>query len=153
MVLRKFKVSPVPIVALLVFLFAGATQAQTPVPVVYHPGQTITVTVTFEGKDADKIVSAAMNMTIPEQPKDQAGFQNSFYSPASKNVGPNKFEISFTIPDLQASGDYKLDQIRAFAGPGSSIVLYYNPPVDFTTKIFRIENSAKFDKPKIKDVQ
>lgn len=143
----------------LLFLFAGVVKAQTAEPekkpVVYHPGQTIAVVVTFEGKDADQITSAAMSIAFraSEPPKDQSGFSTQIYQSSANKVGPNQFKIEFKIPDTQATGDYELNQIRAIVFPANSVVLFYNAPADFSPRGFRVENPKTFDKPKIKDVQ
>ena len=135
-----------------VLLLNLSATAQTPI---YKPGQTIRISVTFEGLDAGKVTGAGMNLTLPDQvPRfAQPGFSSSECCGDSKPTGrPNTFEVSWKIPDNQASGDYQLTQLRAiFNDPG--VTLSYVPPVDFPARTFRIDNPRTLVKPSVKDVK
>lgn len=132
-----------------VMLFNLATSAQTPAQ---HPSQTIKISVTFDGPDAGKVTSATMNWYTDTIPANQPGFNQSMYSGQSQKTAPNTFEISFTIPDNQASGEYTLTQIRAIANNGT-ITINYNSPADFPARKVKIDNPNTFVKPSIKDVK
>jgi hypothetical protein len=147
--MRAFK-KVVPVV--LVLLFTILARAQAPV---YHKGDIIRVSVTFDGPDASKIESIAFSAGMNGPPAtSQAGFQNSFFCDQSKSkkTAATTFECSFTIPETQASGDYALSEIRGYAHVGDQIQLFWSSPADFPKKMLRIENSNKFAKPSIKDV-
>jgi hypothetical protein len=135
-----------------ILLNLGIAGAQAPV---YHNGDVIRISVTFDGPDAAKIEAAAFTagMGVPAATS-QAGFQTGFYCDQSKSkkTAPNTFECSFTIPDTQASGEYTLNQIRGFAHVGDQVQVFWDSPADFPKKMLRIENSNKFVKPSIKDV-
>jgi len=123
--------------------------------VVYHPGQTIRISVTFEGPDVGKIKGIGMDLSIPNGPASQPGFGTSIYSGDSKPAGSkNTFEVSYKIPDTQASGDYKLTQLRAEMSTGTgSVTVYYASPSDFSVRTFTIDNQNTLVKPTIKDVK
>src|SRR5580700_5145233 len=63
-----------PIVLVLMFNLSATAQA------VYHSGQTIRISVTFEGPDAGKIAQATMNWDTPTVPTNQPGFSQQMYS-------------------------------------------------------------------------
>jgi hypothetical protein len=150
--MRAFKTFSYIVPVVLVLFFTVFTSAQAPV---FHNGDTVRVSVTFEGADAAKIdgIGVTANMAAQAGPS-QAGFQNSFFCgpPKSKQTAPNTFECSFTIPDTQASGDYTVSEIRAYAHVVDQIQVFWESPADFPKKMLRIENSNKFIKPSIKDV-
>ncbi|SRR6266404_676005 len=136
-------------------LFAIPARAQG-LGQVYHPGDVVKVTVTFAGPDADKIVGAAFRMTIPSPPSSQVGFMADIYTADAKPIGPpHTFEISYTIPETQASGEYPLNEIRAvvqIASASAQFVIYFYAPAEFQSKTFKVENSRTFVKPTVKDV-
>ena len=120
---------------------------------VYHPGQVIHVSVTFEGPFVSKIKKvqvAASLLTAP--PDSQPGFKTEIFLTESKQAGPNTFDVSYLVPDNQASGDYPMKQIRVGL-IDSSLTLFYEAQTDFSPKTLKIENPESFVKPKIKDVQ
>jgi hypothetical protein len=132
----------------LVVLFCGSASAQTPV---YHPGDTIKISVTFAGPDAGKIDSAAADLKIANGPTDQPGFSIDLYSQEASPTTSNTFVISLKIPKSQASGDYKLVLIRGFV-PEPKITLEYFAPADYSERTYTIQNPEHFVKPTIKDV-
>jgi hypothetical protein len=137
-------------IAILVVLFSGYAKAQAPV---YHPGDVIRISVTFDGPDAGHITAAMINLGTPKAPSNQSGFSTEIFPGVSKQTGPNTFEVSYTIPETQASGEYPLSQIRALFGPsGAQITLFYNSPTDFPSKTFKIDNPKSIVKPTIKSV-
>jgi hypothetical protein len=138
---------------LAALLLCGSAKAQTPaVAPEYHPGDTIKISVTFEGPDAGKISTAQINLHVPSPLPNQLGFKTEIFPGESKSTGPNTFEISYKIPEDQASGDYALGEIRAILYPESPITLTYTP-AEFTAKTFKIVNPKTLVKPKIKDVK
>jgi hypothetical protein len=149
---KKAIASRARVIAILVFLFSGSARAQAPV---YHPGDVLRISVTFGGPDAGRITSAVINLTTPSVSSSQPGFKADIYPGESKQTGPNTFEVSYKIPEIQASGEYQLDQIRAVVtvGRDAPITLFYNPPADFPRKTFKIENPNTLVKPTIKDVK
>ncbi len=132
-----------------VVMFSLSANAQEPTQ---HPGQVVKISVTFDGPDAGKITGAAMNWYTQTNPANQPGFAQSIFSGQSQKTAPNTFEVSFTVPDNQASGVYTLNQIRAITGNGS-IIIYYNSPADFPARTVKIDNSNTLVKPSIKDVK
>ena len=134
--------------SMVILLGASLLQAQT----VYHPGQVIHVSVTFDGTYVTKIKGVQVVASIPSAPDSQPGFKTEIFLTESKPTGPNSFEVSYRVPDNQASGEYPLKQIRASL-TDSSLTLFYESEKDFTPRILKIENIQSFVKPKIKDVQ
>lgn len=133
---------------IVILVGASLLQAQT----AYHPGQVIHVSVTFDGPYVVKIKGVQVVASIPTAPDSQPGFKTEMFFTESKPTGPNTFDVSYRVPDNQASGDYPLKQIRASV-TDSSLTLFYESEQDFTARILKIENVQSFVKPKIKDVQ
>lgn len=136
----------------LLGLMFSASPNKAQEPTTYHPGETIRVSVVFEGPDADKIVTANTYSELKSLVKpEQAGFQPGFGSNSNKTA-PNTFELSFKVPDNQATGDYVLTQISANLQIGDSRVGVVYGPMDFPALKFRIENPNTIKKPAIKNV-
>jgi sporulation-control protein spo0M len=134
-------------------LFCGSAKAQAPAATEYHPGDTLKISVTFEGGDTDKITAVSMYLVNSKPPVDQPGFQSDVRSRDSKQISPNTFEISYTIPENIASGEYHLNDITAsFFKAADRVNLSYGPS-EFPAKAFTIKNSKTLVKPKIKDVR
>jgi hypothetical protein len=137
--------------AVLALLFDGFATAQIPT---YHPGQTLRISVTFEGPDAGRITQVQMVLATPKPDASQPGFSASINGGSSERKGnTNTFEVSWEIQPNQASGDYTLNQLNVYFDKGNQISLTYLSPADFPTRVFRIGNSGALIKPKIKDVQ
>jgi hypothetical protein len=137
----------------VVFVLAVSAKAQNVAG--FQPGKTITISITFDGPDAEKITSVIVNFLIPAAPKDQAGYVTEMSSnpSQSKKISPNTFQVSFPVLDVQASGEYHLNYILAYANVGSSpIAIRYNVPEAPDTTI-KIANSGTFAKPSVKDVK
>lgn len=134
--------------SIVILLGAGLLQAQT----IYHPGQVIHVSVTFDGPNIVKVKGVQVVAKIPTAPDSQPGFKTEMFFTESKPTGPNTFDVSYRVPDNQASGDYPVEQIRASVSD-SSLTLFYESQKDFPARILKIENVQSFVKPKIKDVQ
>lgn len=132
---------------IVILLGAGLLHAQT----VYHPGQEIHVSVTFDGPYVVKVKKVQIVASIPTAPDSQPGFKTEIFLTESRQTGPNTFDVWYRVPDNQASGDYPLKQIRAGVSD-SSLTLFYESD-DFPARTLKIENIQSFVKPKIKDVQ
>jgi hypothetical protein len=139
---------------LAILAFVGSAKAQATPPPVYHPGQTISVSVTFDGPDAPKIIGANMTAHLMGQPKpSQPEFQTGFGATEQTKTGPNTFKIDFTISDNQASGDYQFVQISATLQIGNNgRVSFVYAPQDYQIKTFTIENPNTVTKPGIKNI-
>jgi hypothetical protein len=134
----------------LVLLFNSSAKAQAP-PLTYQPGQTIRVSVTFEGADASKINSVQMVWDTPKAPDNQPNFPIQIYPGTSKKIpGSNTFEVSYEVPKNQASGDYTLSQIRGVVD-SPSVTLFYSRP-EIPERKLTIKNTETLEKPKVKDV-
>ena len=137
----------------LMFLNQNATAQEQ--GVVYRPGQTIVVSVTFGGPNAEKVTAAQMVLQINSLRPNQQGFSTSLQCNGIKNSEPKDFGVSCQIPNNQGSGEYYIADISATVGPiGSipSIVLYYNHG-EFPDKKFTIENPQTVVKPIIKSIK
>ncbi len=139
------------IIALGLEFFGAVGRAQTP-PTVHHPGDTVTITVLFDGTDAHRLQNVTVNMGISDLPKDQAGFSNTLYFGESKPDGPGVFKLSLKISNNTASGVYKLTQIRARASIGEAPTeITYNEGLP--TYSITVENDKRFARPAIKSVR
>jgi hypothetical protein len=138
---------------LLVGMFMAlgfSAKAQTPT---YHPGDTVTVSIAFDGPDADKITSAAWNLSTPKTPNNEAGFSPSLYCSTSKVSGPKTFDVSCKIPNNQSSGEYQITELRG-AVDSLGVTLFYERGTDEVPIIvIRIDNSHMLTKPSIKSVK
>jgi hypothetical protein len=137
-----------PIILALVLNLSA--HAQTPV---YHPGQKLIIKISFDGPDADKITGADFNFGLPGgSAPSQPGFSNAMFSNESKpTTAPHTFEITFNIPDIQASGEYHLSQIRATFNSPSVTLLYSGD--ELPARVVKIDNPKTLTKPKLKDVE
>jgi hypothetical protein len=116
----------------------------------YRPGTTITLNVTFDGRDADQIsiVYVWLNLTTPVK-DGQDGFQKQLSGQAQK-VG-NTFQATFAVGDNQAAGTYQINQIRTVINQSAPIDFYYQIS-EIPNKTFQIDNSKITEKPKIKSI-
>lgn len=139
------------ILTLLIFLLSLGISAKAQGPV-YRPGDSIRITVTFDGPDADKLTTANMYLEGPASnlPPGQEGFLAQISTANAQKVAPGKFTISYLIPENLASGEYHLIAITGFIGP---IAFTYQATKDFQPKSFKIENSKTYKRPTVKDVQ
>ncbi len=94
-----------------------------------------------------------ISLTIPKAPENQAGFLTKIFPGEYKQAGPNTFEVYYKIPENQASGEYKLDEISVVIGQEAPITLSYSSPADFPTKTFKVENPKSIMKPTIKNIR
>ena len=53
-----------------------------------------------------------MEPSIPTAPDSQPGFKTELFLTESKQTGAETFDVPYTVPDNQASGDYQIKQIR-----------------------------------------
>jgi hypothetical protein len=136
--------------AVFVLLLSSSVKAQAPI---YHPGDVIKIAVTFDGPDAGKISLAQISLSVPKLSQGQEGFKTDIFPGESKQAGQNTFEVSYKIPENQASGEYQLGQIRATISQEAPITFFYNAPADFQPKTFTIDNPKTVIKPAIKDVK
>lgn len=136
------------IVAVLVF--SGFAKAQTASPT-YHPNDVIKITVTFEGKDSEKISSASAILKTTDEHSDQLNFTGSFGGNSANSPGAKTFEMLVKIPANAISGTYTLVAITGYV-PDLSINITYNSPADFKVLTYVVENTSHLVKPTIKDV-
>ncbi len=138
------------ILTVLVLVIGSNARAQSPV---YHPGDTIRVSITFEGPDAARITSAFMVLATSEPASDnQPGFSKQCQSDSTA-VSSTTVVLTCKILDNQASGEYKLTLIRAVINQSAPVAFEYAPPNDFRPKAFKVENPNHVVKPTIKDVK
>jgi hypothetical protein len=110
--------------------------------------------VVFDGPDAAKINCANMGAQLITEidSKKQPNFTQGFGSNCNK-TGPGSFELSWPIPDNQATGEYELKGISAnvMVGKGSQVTFSYSAP-DVPALKFKIDNPNGVTKPTIKSV-
>jgi hypothetical protein len=127
------------------FLGIGLAMAQDAKPLARHPGDVIKYEIKFDGPNADKITNVNGSLGINAAvPKYQSGFTGGI-SGASRSIAPKTFELSFTIPNNIADGDYILS-FSATANEGSS---EYTNGNEFTVPPVHIENARKFTPPAV----
>lgn len=121
--------------------------------VVYRPGDTFAISVTFSGRDAGEIVGASMAVARVSSSSVAVGqetFQTSFGS-SVKQTGPNTFEIFNKIQANQASGEYQVIRISVTltvgAGDTASNLGFDYGVAEFPPLKIRIENPNTAKKP------
>ena len=137
------------ILALIAFSRNVEAQALT-----FHPGQTATFDIVFEGKDAGDISSVAGRLTLTTTPKpDQPNFPTTMIVNSWKKTGPKAFELSIAIPGNSASGNYHFDQIYANFddNKGAPVQVIYTPG-EFPESTITVDNPKNIEKPKIKSL-
>ena len=133
-----------------VLVFSGFAKAQTASPI-YHPNDVIKISVTFEGKDSEKISNASAILKTTDEHSDQLNFSGSFRGDSANVPGAKTFEMLVKIPANATSGAYKLVTIVAYV-PDLNINITYSSPADFKALTYVIENTSRLVKPTIKDV-
>ncbi len=139
------------IVMLLVLVVLGAgTVAAQEVGVVFHPGETVHILVTFK-TPPNPVEAATFGFGLVGQPeKAQEPLGQGFQGSQFKKISDAQFEISGTIPDHTASGNFKLNWINiGIKGVGKQ----YNEGADFKGLTIRIINPEHPEFPAIDDVK
>jgi len=139
------------ITVLLVFIVMCAVTAfAQEASVVFHPGESVHILVTFKTPPGT-FESAAFAFGLvgkPEKAQEQLG--QGFQGNQIKKVSDTQFEISGTIPDHTASGNFRLNWINInIKGVGKQ----YNEGNDFKELTITIINSEHPEFPAIDDVK
>ena len=122
----------------------------------YHPGQSVTVAITFEGKDASRVTSLSYVFRLDgADPDSEPQFSaelnsNELNCGNSKLTAPNTVEISCEVPPSQAAGVYHLAELSAIFRDVGNVELPY---AEFPARKIKIANSNALIQPKIKDLQ
>jgi hypothetical protein len=111
-----------------------------------RPGKTVTYTIAGEG-DVDKVtgVEILFDSKRSAPPPDQQGYQTSFDNGrlTPKPGGRESLEVTVTIPDSVASGEYSMTTIIVYTANGATYG--FGVPKDFTAPpSLRIENPGRF---------
>lgn len=141
----------VAIAVVVAFAFAVSAHAQ-----IYHPGQTIKLSVTFDGPDAAKVQCGNVNINLTTEPNaNQPSFNRGFGAANCKQIEPGTLELDCTIPDTTASGDYELQAVNISVPVGTtnqSVGFSYRAP-DVPALKFKIDNPNTLTQPKLKSVK
>lgn len=135
----------------VVIPFGTSTPAQSRV---YHPGQKLVLTISFDGPTAAKVSCATFNFSMQSAVSpSQIEFSNAMYGDECRRTeAPNTFEVGFLIPNNQASGEYQLSQIGAVDDEDRISVSYTES--ELPAKAVRVENPRTLAaKPNLKGVQ
>lgn len=124
----------------------SAAFAQAPTP--YHPGDTISFTVTFDGPDVSKLTGANLYFRTSDAVRpDQKGFATQLAFSGSNTLRPGSFKVSLTIPENAASGSYHLFQANT-GTPDVGWVYQDNLP----SVTIEVDNSKHLAMPTLKSV-
>jgi hypothetical protein len=142
--------------AIVIALYAACVGAALTIPTAfaqaptsYHPGQTVSFNVTFEGIDVSKLTGAQLTLDmISSLHDDQAGFVTQININPSHSTGVGSFEISMVIPDNQGSGTYRLASVSTGT---PNIGFSYRDGLPTLT--ITIDNPNRFTKPALKSVK
>jgi hypothetical protein len=77
---------------------------------------------------------------------------DSIGSSEFKKTASDSFEISYTIPTNQATGEYRLGSISTLIDAEAPIRFSYGSPDSFPVRTFKIENAKTIVKPTIATV-
>lgn len=134
-----------------VLIISGSAKAQIASPI-YHPNDVIKISVTFEGKDAERISHASAELKTADEHSDQLNFTGDFTGESTDVPGAKTFEILVKVPANATSGTYKLVNITAYVRD-LNINITYVSPADFKALTYVVENASHLVKPTIKDVR
>lgn len=127
------------LLAIAVLTLAATGRAQQ-AQLVFHPGDSVHILVTF--KAAPKPLSSAMfHFALVGQPdKSQQKLLQSFNGNAIRSISDTQFEITGTIPEHAASGNFRLDQIQVSE---NGIWKPYQAGTDFATLTIAVSNPER----------
>lgn len=152
MIIYSGRIIAVALIGLAIAATALAQQAEVSrIRTVYHPGDTITLSLVFDGPGAVQLHELRMTLTAPEN-KDQPGLAASIMTITSKKSGPEEFEVRYVIPESQATGDYNLIQVLARTAGPNPLTFSYDRTNNLPPLVVRIENDRRGVKPKLKAV-
>lgn len=133
---------------LAVLACSWSVSAQTVRSVV--PGDKVTVTAKFEGKYADQVMALRVRFNLVGPPKvGQEALKTYIDGTSSTKIGPDTLQVTITISDIDASGDWKLDWINGEAENGQ-IVFAYQAQDFLPARMITIQNDRTVPKPKVK---
>jgi hypothetical protein len=118
-------------------------------PTVYHPGDSLSFTVKFDGDGVEKLTAAQVSLALSSPVReDQKAFLTSINLNSGGATRPGVFDASGKIPDFVASGTYTLRQVST----GTQFVgfLYRS---DLPTITIAVENNQHFTQPQLKSVE
>lgn len=143
----------VGITLLMVLSFAAKVSADDDVKpaVVYHPGDTVRLVVTFKDTGVS-FGDGSARFYLQGEPRDgQKAFPRQFDLNRLSKLVENEYEFSAMIGDQAAAGEYRLEWIT---GAANGLSRMYNLGRDFQAVItIRIENSKRVDFPDIKNIE
>ena len=101
----------------------------------FGPKEPISLTVTFEGSEADRLTGAQVYFELSgERQSDQLQYSGELNINQSKQVSPGVFVVSGNIPENAATGSYQLNQVRGIVNGGSIIYSKELPTLTVTVK-------------------
>jgi hypothetical protein len=129
----------------------GGLRAQAPTAgLVYHPGDTVRVVVSFKAPIALDGGTFYFQLT-GELHNDQQGFARDFGGSGFKKLSDTEYEVSGEVSAALASGTWRLGILDMRT---QGVTKRYTYPSDFTSEVtIRIENPKRVEFPAIKDVR
>jgi hypothetical protein len=128
----------------------GIASAQAPeVTLVYHPGDSVRVAVSF--KEPVHLEGGRFYFQLQGALQSgQPGFGDAFQGSELKKISDTEYEFAGQIPEVTASGTWRLGFIDASM---QGVSKRYNFGTDFKKDVtIRIENPRHVQFPEIKDV-
>jgi hypothetical protein len=139
------------VLCLVASSFSAAVIADEVAPgIVYHQGDTIRLIASF--KDTGGIFDSMWSRFSLQSPQreGQKAFPTSVDQNRLTRVSEHEYELSGTVTDQIASGEYVLEFI---VGSANGLSRQYRLGTDFQTKILiHIDNPKRLDFPEIKSV-
>jgi hypothetical protein len=141
------------ILCLIVSLCSLSAAQDLAVGLRVHPGDPIRVLVGFKTPITPKQVMARFQLVVPLQ-TNQAGFSSLLDLREQKAISEKDYEVSGKVPDLLASGQYRLTQVYVTIG---DLTRSYNAGIDFhdnvTLEVANEQHSSFPDIDKVKIVK
>jgi len=136
---------------LLMVVALGAAADEITPAIVVHPGEPVHVLVTFK-EGGVSVEGGYARFNIQTAVRDgQQSFSRQLTADNFKKLSDRQVEITATVGDKTASGDYRIDMI---VGYSNGVSRTYTSGNDFeVTPAVRIENPHRIDFPNIKDVK
>lgn len=128
-------------------IFTAAAFAQAPTP--YHPGETLSFTVTFTGPDADKVVGAQLSFELSGNAEPgQEAFSRTMMAGGGNEAAKGSLTVGVMIPKGIATGTYKLTRLSA--GTRDVGWVYQSGLPDITV---RVENPSHLKQPVLQSIK
>jgi hypothetical protein len=139
-----------PLLLAMLLLSCGSALSQQAM-VVFHPGETVHIIVSFEKAPVGLINNGTFVFALAEQPEHgQEALDRTIQGNQVEKISETRYEISGRIPDHAASGAFRLNWISIVIG---GVGKQYTVGDDFKPISVNVVNPERPEFPVISDVR